>query len=67
MEFRKSTFREYFESVAITAVIALFATTFVVQAFTENLFQYSKVAAMFWIMAAALVRLSEAAPERPAA
>jgi len=40
---------------------------FVVQAFTENLFQYSKVAAMFWIMAAALVRLSEAAPERPAA
>ena len=33
MDFRKSTFREYFESVAITAVIALFATTFVVQAF----------------------------------
>ncbi len=33
LEFRKSTLREYFESIAITAVIALFATTFVVQAF----------------------------------
>ncbi len=33
MEFRKSTIREYFESIAITAIIALFATTFVVQAF----------------------------------
>ena len=33
MEFRKSTVREYFESIVITAVIALFATTFVVQAF----------------------------------
>jgi signal peptidase I len=33
VHFRKSTFREYFESVAITAIIALFATTFVVQAF----------------------------------
>jgi len=32
-EFRKSTIREYFESIVITAVIALFATTFVVQAF----------------------------------
>jgi len=32
-EFRKSTIREYFESVVITAIIALFATTFVVQAF----------------------------------
>lgn len=33
MEFKKSTIREYFESIVITAVIALFATTFVVQAF----------------------------------
>lgn len=33
MEFRKSTIREYFESIVITAIIALFATTFVVQAF----------------------------------
>ena len=32
-EFRKSTIREYFESIVITAIIALFATTFVVQAF----------------------------------
>ncbi len=32
-EFRKSTVREYFESIVITAIIALFATTFVVQAF----------------------------------
>ena len=31
--FRKSTVREYFESIAITAIIALFATTFVIQAF----------------------------------
>lgn len=33
MEFRKSTIREYFESIVITAIIALFATTYVVQAF----------------------------------
>lgn len=33
MEFQKSTLREYFESIVITAIIALFATTFVVQAF----------------------------------
>ena len=33
MEFRKSTIREYFESIVITAIIALFATTFVIQAF----------------------------------
>ena len=33
VEFRKSTLREYFESIVITAVIALFVTTFVVQAF----------------------------------
>ena len=33
MEFRKSTIREYFESIVVTAIIALFATTFVVQAF----------------------------------
>ena len=33
MEFRKSTLREYFESIVVTAIIALFATTFVVQAF----------------------------------
>jgi len=33
VEFKKSTVREYFESIVITAVIALFATTFVVQAF----------------------------------
>ncbi|HYK88773.1 MAG TPA: signal peptidase I [Acidobacteriota bacterium] len=33
MEFRKSTVREYFESIVITAVIALYVTTFVVQAF----------------------------------
>lgn len=33
MEFRKSTVREYFESIVITAIIALFATTFVLQAF----------------------------------
>jgi signal peptidase I len=32
-EYRKSSLREYFESIAITAIIALFATTFVVQAF----------------------------------
>jgi signal peptidase I len=33
LEFRKSTIREYFESIVVTAIIALFATTFVVQAF----------------------------------
>jgi signal peptidase I len=33
LEFKKSTTREYFESIVITAIIALFATTFVVQAF----------------------------------
>jgi len=33
LEFRKSTVREYFESLVVTAIIALFATTFVVQAF----------------------------------
>ena len=33
MEFRKSTTREYFESIVITAIIALFATTYVIQAF----------------------------------
>lgn len=33
MEFQKSQFREYFESIVITAIIALFATTFVIQAF----------------------------------
>jgi signal peptidase I len=33
LEFRKSTIREYFESIIITAIIALFATTFVIQAF----------------------------------
>jgi signal peptidase I len=32
-QFPKSTIREYFESIVITAIIALFATTFVVQAF----------------------------------
>jgi signal peptidase I len=31
--FQKSTIRDYFESIVITAIIALFATTFVVQAF----------------------------------
>jgi signal peptidase I len=33
LEFKKSTIREYFESIVITAIIALFATTFVLQAF----------------------------------
>jgi signal peptidase I len=33
LEFQKSTLREYFESFVITAIIALFATTFTVQAF----------------------------------
>jgi signal peptidase I len=33
LEFRKSTLREYFESIVITAIIALFATTYVIQAF----------------------------------
>jgi signal peptidase I len=33
LEFSKSTIREYFESIVITAIIALFATTFVIQAF----------------------------------
>jgi signal peptidase I len=33
LDFHKSTTREYFESIVITAIIALFATTFVVQAF----------------------------------
>ena len=33
MEFRKSTIREYFESIVIVAIIALFVTTFTVQAF----------------------------------
>jgi len=33
VQFTKSTIREYFESIVITAIIALFATTFVVQAF----------------------------------
>ena len=33
MEYSKSTIREYFDSLVFTAIIALFATTFVVQAF----------------------------------
>ncbi len=33
MTFRKSTAREYFESLAITVILALFGTTFIVQAF----------------------------------
>jgi len=33
LEFRKSTIREYFESIVITAIIALFAMNFVIQAF----------------------------------
>ena len=33
MEFRKSTIREYFETAVTVAIIALFTTTFVVQAF----------------------------------
>jgi len=33
LEYRKSTIREYFDSLVFTAIIALFATTFVVQAF----------------------------------
>jgi len=33
LEFRKSTIREYFESAVTVAIIALFATTFVIQAF----------------------------------
>jgi signal peptidase I len=33
LEFRKSTIREYFESIVITAIIALFAITYVVQAY----------------------------------
>src|SRR5512137_2605422 len=32
VQFTKSTVREYFASIDITAIIALFATTFVVQA-----------------------------------
>lgn len=32
-ELKKSTSREYFESIIITAIIALYATTFVIQAF----------------------------------
>ncbi len=32
---------------------------FIVQAFTENLFSYSKVAAIFWILAAVVVHLSQ--------
>src|SRR5438045_6252099 len=31
--FRKSTAREYFESLVITVILALFGTTFIVQAF----------------------------------
>src|SRR5437667_12094502 len=31
--FKKSTAREYFESLVITVILALFATTFIVQAF----------------------------------
>ena len=38
---------------------------FIVQAFSENLFSYSKVAAIFWIMAATTVRMAEARPSQP--
>ena len=31
--FKKSTAREYFESLVITVILALFGTTFIVQAF----------------------------------
>lgn len=37
---------------------------FIVQAFTENLFSYSKVAAIFWILAAALVSLARESEAR---
>ncbi|MBI3634992.1 MAG: O-antigen ligase family protein [Candidatus Rokubacteria bacterium] len=43
------------QRVGLLLTIGLVA--FVVQAFTENLFSYSKVTAMFWIMAAALTSL----------
>src|ERR1019366_3936546 len=33
IEYRKSTVREYFESLVITVILALFGTTFIVQAF----------------------------------
>jgi signal peptidase I len=33
LEFNKSTVREYFESIVVTAIIALFAMTFVIQAY----------------------------------
>jgi signal peptidase I len=33
LDFNKSTVREYFESIVITAIIALFAMTFVIQAY----------------------------------
>src|SRR5262245_65117458 len=33
-EFKKSTVREYFESIVIAVILALFVRTFVVQAFT---------------------------------
>ena len=32
-EFKKSTLREYFESIVIAVILALFIRTFVVQAF----------------------------------
>lgn len=54
------------ERILLAGVIAG-VSGFVIQAFTENLFDFSKIAAIFWIIAAALVRLTEVQPERPMA
>ena len=49
-------------------VVGLLAgvVAFAAQAMTENLFSYSKVSTIFWIMAAALVSLGTRADEPPA-
>lgn len=47
-----------------TLLLALLAglAAFCAQAMTENLFQYSKIAAVFWVLAAATQRLAPPAP-----
>jgi len=49
-------------------VVGLLAgvVAFAAQAMTENLFSFSKVSTIFWIMAAALVSLGTRADEPPA-
>lgn len=63
--FRVCSGRQNEERLVLAGVLAGMLA-FTAQALTENLFEFSKVAALFWIMAAMLVRLTETVAARPA-